>query len=377
MSRHHPLLAALAAALVMAVAMGFGRFAFTGIYPLMVSDGVLSVHAGSIAASVNYAGYLLGALLAVAIANRHAYRLCLGTLAATVLALAALGVVDSTAWIILIRGLAGVFSALAMVGASVWLLQNQGVSQGAPVLYAGVGVGVLVSAELLAAGQWFGLHSHGLWLLLALSATVLSLLAVTGMHGDISQANSKPAQAAAAKPITLGISKLILVYGLAGFGYIVTATFLPLLVSKAVAELPPIQVWAVFGLGAAPSCFLWQRLMLRWGTRTALFVNLAVQAIGVVLPVFSATPLAYLASAVIVGGTFMGTATIALSAASRLAASVRFNLVAAMTAAYGVGQIAGPAVANYLYASSQSFSPPLAVAGAVLTVAAALCVRLG
>ncbi len=377
MTRHQPLIAALAAALVMAVAMGFGRFAFTGIYPVMVGDGLLTVHAGSIAASVNYGGYLLGALLAVGIANRHAYRLCLAMLAATALSLAALALAESTWLIVVIRGLAGVFSALAMVGASVWLLQNKGYSQGAPVLYAGVGVGVLVSAEILAAGQFLGLHSHGLWLLLAASATALALLAVAGMSRRASDENAQPAQTAPTGTLTLGIGKLIGIYGLAGFGYIVTATFLPLLVSKAVADLPPIHVWALFGLGAVPSCFLWQRAVVRWGTRTALFANLAVQAVGVVLPVFSASPLAYLASAIIVGGTFMGTATIALSAASRLAGSVRFNVVAAMTAAYGVGQIAGPLVANYLYAANQSFSPPLAVAGVVLAAAALLCIRLG
>jgi hypothetical protein len=44
---------------------------------------------------------------------------------------------------------------------------------------------------------------------------------------------------------------------------------------------------------------------------------------------------------VLVGGTFVGTVTIAVPAARHAAHLVRFNLVAAMTAAYGVGQIAG------------------------------------
>jgi Uncharacterised MFS-type transporter YbfB len=33
----------LAGALVLAVGMGFGRFSFTGMYPLMVRDGQLTV----------------------------------------------------------------------------------------------------------------------------------------------------------------------------------------------------------------------------------------------------------------------------------------------------------------------------------------------
>jgi hypothetical protein len=103
---------------------------------------------------------------------------------------------------------------------------------------------------------------------------------------------------------------------------------------------------------------------------------LAVQAIGVVLPVISNLPAAYLASALIVGGTFMGTVTIAMPAASRIARTVQFNVLAAMTAAYGVGQIAGPVVANYLFDWSHSFSAPLTVAGIVLWVAAMLCIRV-
>lgn len=47
---------AIDAALIMAIGMGFGRFAFTAIYPHMVEEGVLSLHGGSLAASANYAG---------------------------------------------------------------------------------------------------------------------------------------------------------------------------------------------------------------------------------------------------------------------------------------------------------------------------------
>ena len=57
--------AAIAAAAILAIGMGFGRFAFTAIYPHMVKEGVLTLHDGSRAASANYAGYLLGAILAM------------------------------------------------------------------------------------------------------------------------------------------------------------------------------------------------------------------------------------------------------------------------------------------------------------------------
>ena len=45
-----------------------------------------------------------------------------------------------------------------------------------------------------------------------------------------------------------------MVYGLAGFGYIITATYLPLFLSGSLQSVDPVHLWALFGLAAAPSC---------------------------------------------------------------------------------------------------------------------------
>src|SRR5215510_15142144 len=58
--------------LALAVAMGIGRFAFTPILPMMQQDEGLSVAAGAWLASANYAGYLLGAVSAMALRVRPA-----------------------------------------------------------------------------------------------------------------------------------------------------------------------------------------------------------------------------------------------------------------------------------------------------------------
>ncbi len=92
-----------------------------------------------------------------------------------------------------------------------------------------------------------------------------------------------------------------------------------------------------------------------------------------VLPVWH-TPAAYILSAVLVGATFMGTVTIAMPAARRVAAKVRFNMSAIMTASYGVGQIIGPLMANALHARTGSFDLPLMLAASALMLAACLCI---
>jgi hypothetical protein len=102
-------------------------------------------------------------------------------------------------------------------------------------------------------------------------------------------------------------------------------------------------------------------------------LNLAVQTVGVVLPAIAQDAWAFLASAVLVGATFVGTVTIAMSAAKQVARHVRFNMLATMTAAYGVGQIVGPLASDALFACGLTFHAPLFAAAAALLLAALTC----
>ncbi|MGX9772384.1 YbfB/YjiJ family MFS transporter [Janthinobacterium aestuarii] len=371
--------AAIAAAVILAIGMGFGRFAFTAIYPHMVREGVLSLRDGSLAASANYAGYLLGAILAMRARAHSAHRLCLWSVAGTALCLGVLALTMPVWLIVTVRGVAGVFSALAMVAASLWLLVQRGHGRGAPLLYAGVGAGIAVSAELLVLASQLGWHSAGMWLLLAGVTALAGLAAAPAIAASSQETLAAPAQAAASALAPVAPWPLVLIYGLAGFGYIVTATYLPVLVGAALPGLNSAHVWAVFGLGAAPSCFLWHRLHERLGTRQALRLNLLLQALGVALPVLAPTAAGYLLSAILVGGTFVGTVTIAMPAAQRAAvkaAKFGSNMMAIMTVVYGIGQIIGPVLAGSLYAQSHSFNSALLAAAGALLLAILVSLRL-
>ncbi len=170
--------AACAGAQVMAVGMGFSRFAYTGVYPVMVNEGLLTVQDGTLAASANYAGYLFGALFAAKLASHQARRWVLISIAGSILCMFALAL-TATPWaVVVIRGLAGILSALCMIAASLWLLQHHGYQRGAPLLFAGVGVGIFASAELLALGQYFGFKSPALWLVLGVGAVARYIILI-------------------------------------------------------------------------------------------------------------------------------------------------------------------------------------------------------
>lgn len=360
--------ATVAAALVLIVGMGFGRFAFTGLYPLMISDHDLSVRAGSYAASGNYAGYLVGALLSAFLSRVPSRQLCNIAVVSTVGLLGVLALRLPEWAIVAVRGLSGVSSALAMVAASHWLIHDRQYHHGAPALFAGVGIGILVSAEIIAVAHSASFAARTIWLMLALAAGMISVPAIlmqrqadrVPLSGLEKPSNSEPARS---QP--LDATRLIAIYGLAGLGYIITATYLPLLVSQVLTSADPVHIWAVFGLGAVPSCFFWHAMHERFGVRLSLTANLLVQAVGVMLPVLH-TPAAYILSALLVGGTFMGTVTIAMPAARKVAESVRFNILAVMTTAYGIGQIVGPLAADMIYSRSQSFDLSLTMAAVAL-----------
>jgi MFS family permease len=136
---------ALAGSIVLMIGMGYGRFAFTGVLPLMLNEGLLTLHEGNLAASANYAGYLVGALL-LARAAWGRRRLSIISAGLTIASLALLAWVSSP-WTITLRAVAGALSAITLIAGSLWLLEHMGHHHGAPLLYAGVGLGIFISAE--------------------------------------------------------------------------------------------------------------------------------------------------------------------------------------------------------------------------------------
>ena len=64
------------------------------------------------------------------------------------------------------------------------------------------------------------------------------------------------------------IAAFALAYGLAGFGYIVTATFLPVIARQALpGSLWLDMFWPVFGIGVSMGALLTVRLPVRWDRR--------------------------------------------------------------------------------------------------------------
>src|SRR4029453_832563 len=114
-----PALVVAVGMLGLAAAMGICRFAFTPLMPLMQEHGGLTLAQGGWLAAANYAGYLAGALWCVFV-NPNSGTAARTGLAAVALVTLAMGLTTDFQWWLVWRFLAGVASAVVLVGISAW-----------------------------------------------------------------------------------------------------------------------------------------------------------------------------------------------------------------------------------------------------------------
>ncbi len=371
-----PLRLAAAGTIAMAVAMGIGRFVYTPILPGMMEElGLSAAEAGWIA-SANYLGYLLGALAAAGgWAHGQERRLVLTGLGGTALLCALMGLTESVAAFLVIRFLAGLASAFVMVFMASIVFSHLSLARRDDLQamhFGGVGVGIAVSAALMGvlladhagwAAGWFWSAAIALCGFVA-----VMLLAPVGPAGNGADRREPPL------PKDRALARIILAYGLFGFGYVVTATFLIAIVRQGGgSRVFEAMVWLVTGLTGIFSVWLWHKAANRIGLYGAYVASCMVEAVGVAASVALGGQVGPLIGGALLGVTFIAATALGLQAGRLLAPLALRRLFALMTASFGVGQIIGPIVAGYLAEWTGSFFVPSMLAGAVL-VASALIV---
>jgi MFS family permease len=328
----------------LASAMGVGRFAFTPLLPLMQAHAGMSLRQGAWLAGSNYIGYLVGAMLcSVRVpATRRAVRY---GLVAVALLTAGMGATGSYgAWLALRFG-AGVASAYVLVGVSAWALPalaDHGRSVWSGWLFAGVGVGISLAGLLVLLEAAHGATPGVAWLSLGVASAAVAAVAWAPLRSAGAVAASRTPQAG-----RLGADdwRLVLCYGTFGFGYIIPATFLPAMARDVIPD-PAVfgWVWPVFGATAALSTVAVALGASRMNARRVWALGQLVMAAGVLIPVLWPGIAALLVAAVCVGGTFVAMTMAGLQEARRIAGANAPRLMAAMTAAFALGQLAGPIV---------------------------------
>jgi predicted MFS family arabinose efflux permease len=338
----------------------------------MQREGLVGDAGGAVLAAVNYAGYLIGALTAARLAARPR-ALVLASLVATAMVTAGLGLSESFAAWVLLRGAAGVLSAWVMVGISAWAigeLAEQGRADLGAWVFSGVGLGIAAAGGL---AWWRAADgAPALWVELGL----LAAPAVAAIRWAWRRERGGHAPRTAMAPRRNGDARhagLVLAYGIFGFGYILPATYLPAM-ARALVDDPALfgLAWPVFGAAAAVSTLAAGRALRRWHLQQLWALCHAMMAFGAALPLVSRSGAAIAAAALAVGGSFMVATMAGMQLARERAADHPAALLSRMVAAFAAGQISGPLVVLLVsrMTGTSGIEPTLALAALLLVASA-------
>jgi MFS family permease len=393
-----PLSIALAGLVALGIAMGIGRFAFTPLLPMMLAERTLDLTGASLLASVNYFGYLLGAVVCTFqpwIWRRFGWTgpvngpaLVRGGLVATAILTLAMAAHVPGAWVAL-RFAAGVASAVVLIYTSGFCLEElarRGEPAMGALIFAGPGMGIFVTG--VAAMGLAQLHATAaaVWAVFGFVAFLLTALvwpvfdAKRGIAAPSSSAG--PARQAAAPEAGAGeLALLTLAYGLAGIGYIITATFLPVIARQALPGSQWLDLfWPLVGLSVAAGALVVSRLRSSGDLRLRLSACYVMQAAGVAAGVVSPTLAGFVVGSLLFGLPFTAITYFGMQEARRIRPHTATSVMGVLSVSYGLGQVAGPPLAAALVARSptaqQGFALSLWIASGLLLFGAALYVLI-
>jgi MFS family permease len=367
--------ALIGGASAMFLAMGVGRFAFTPILPIMQSEFAFSDTISGALASANYLGYLIGAVYARHISGtKKAYPFFITSIFMSIVMVSAMYVESVPLWYLL-RFLSGFFSALVFVQGSefvIELLIKQGRPQMTGMIFSGVGAGMAASGLTIPLLSTY-FNSSQIWLTLGMLCIIPALIALkTIPKGEVREHQSIEENSGVNK------KKLYALYGayfLEGMGYIVTGTFISVIVLRGTGSVMLSgYVWVIAGLGAVFITPLWGMLAKRIGNANALITAYLVQSAAIALPVlFNNLPMAML-GAVGFGGTFLGIVTLAFAYGREISPSGKTTAV--LTIYFSLGQMAGPLFAGRLADISGGFYLPVMTASVSVFIGAIIIILI-
>ena len=373
----------------MAVVMGFGRFLFTATLPDIMIQLSLSTTIAGWLASINYIGYFIGALIAMFVPPRLTWHMLILWTIVSVITTILLVVPNMSLnlWYV-IRLISGIASGVAMILSSSLVIQSFSVERRSvlsAVHYAGIGVGISASAILTWWLLTIGYHFDVIWLVAGMiSLPVLWLLyAIRPIDPIVSKPDNNQtsslhqtyinfkrslyeALAGHSKPVAL----LLTSYMLAGFGYITSATFLPVMAAQRLTtqNSAGLSIWLVVGIFAMLSNPIWGALAKRIGEVKTLMSLTLLQAFGMYLPIGIDGTIGLYGNAMILGLTFVGMVSMTLTIIKNINPIYSNLLIGLATLAYAIGQFIGPLVTVALAGENDNFNAGLLVAAIGLLI---------
>lgn len=362
------------------VTAGVARFSYSLLLPIMQDGAGLTESGGGWLATTNFMGYLFGVLLAASLHNlTYKYNLYRVYLILSVVTSAAMVMTtDMVTWAIL-RFIAGACASGGFIIASglilKWLVKNKHRAE-LGIHFSGAGVSIIATSLLVEVMITMSADWQQQWLALAVMAAVFAIPAwlwmphpfVNGQAGDVVKDNP---------PTKAFTSLMMLAYFCAGYGYVVSSTF----IVDIVEGVDSLQgqggiAFLLVGLAATPAPLIWDRIARKTGYLKALLAAYILQAIGIILPAINDSLAVVILSALLFGGTFIACVSLVLTMAGKFYPSNPAKFMGTMTLAYGAAQIIAPVPTGYLAQSFGNYDIGLYLSAGVVMIGTLFLLKL-
>ena len=370
-----PLIRLTASFIALMMAMGIGRFALTPQMPHLLSEGQIDLTGAGLIAAANYLGYFVGAVDSIFARSHHHIkaRLYGGLWLCVLLTLGSYWAHGFWPHLLLRFG-TGVASAWALVMITS-LSQPLAIAAGRPrlgaLVFAGPGLGILLTGLLALGSNLLGEDSATLWLVYGVVALVM-LLAIlpflpkpTVMVAHATRAGSNAS-----------IAHLCWIYFLYGLGYIIPATFLSQMASAQFKGAWQADLfWPCFGLAAALGVVVASlRRKDPDTTRRWLMTTLWLQAAGVFACLLG-NGWGLALGVLLCGAPFLACMQLVMARLRDVAPHGYQRSTGLLTASFAIGQLCGPLLASVSNHFSGGLQPALVIAGCGLVLAGAVLVN--
>ena len=370
-----PLIRLLASFIALMMAMGIGRFALTPQMPHLLSEGQIDLTGAGLIAAANYLGYFVGAVDSIFARSHHHVRGRLyGGLWLCVLLTLASYWADGFWPHLGLRFGTGVASAWVLVMITS-LSQPLAIAAGRPrlgaLIFAGPGLGILLTGVLALGSNLMGQSSATLWLVYGLVA-LLMLLAILPFLPKPTIAVTQATSAGNNGSIV----HLCWIYFLYGLGYIIPATFLSQMANAQFKGAWQADLfWPCFGLAAALGVVVTSlRRKKPHTTRRWLMATLWLQAAGVFACLLG-NSWGLALGVLLCGAPFLACMQLVMARLREVAPHGYQRSTGLLTASFAIGQLSGPLLASVSSHLSGGLQPALVVAGAGLLLAGSVLIN--
>ena len=346
------------------IGLGISRFVFTSLIPSML-DNFLTITFAGILASLNFAGYLAGAMLSIFIKdiNQKVKLFRVGLIIIFITTFIQGFTQNEIVWIIC-RVLAGFGGAMAfIVGAAIVMtkLKMESKTKAMGIHFSGIGFSILTT-DLISRYIIANYNSWEYsWIVLAVIGFILSIYSWYILCFDEEVQTSNTAKHSFDFSVfTVFVIVLIIAYFTEGVGFVVQGTFLPDIINA----IPGLEgmgnfTWTLVGLAGIPSCIIWMRLAHKYGSVNIIIIAMLLQCVGILIPTLTSNMYLNLLSGIFYGGTFVGLVALFMNLGGSLSKGNPVVLMGALTTSYGIGQVIGPLYSVYLIEKFGSYNNAL------------------